>query len=191
MLSHRQKSNPYPFVCSRNSSGLSSDKILQLRTHSLQSPYLDTDMGNRWWDFGGDTIIRADKFIRLASDLPSQSGHIFSRIPLTATNWEIEVEFSISGKGNLHGDGFAMWLTKERLQPGPVFGHADRFEGIGIFFDTYKNNRPGVVFPYVMGMWGDGQTSYDSANDGKANEIGGCSVSRSALALIIAAGIIY
>lgn len=86
------------------------------------------------------------------------------------------MEFSIAGKGNLHGDGFAMWITKDRAQPGDVFGHVDRFEGLGVFFDTYKNNRPGVVFPYVMAMMGDGQTSYDRANDGKANELGGCSV---------------
>jgi lectin, mannose-binding 2 len=134
-------------------------------------------MSSRWWDFGGDTLIRADKYVRLAADQPSQSGWIFSRIPLTANNWEIEMEFSIAGKGNLHGDGFAMWITKERAQPGDVFGHVDRFEGLGIFFDTYKNNRPGVVFPYVMGMMGDGKTQYDRANDGKANELGGCSVS--------------
>ncbi len=133
-------------------------------------------MSSRWFDFGGDTIIRADQYIRLAADLPSQSGWLFSRIPLTATNWEVEFEFSISGKGHLHGDGFALWLTKERAQPGNVFGHTDRFTGLGVFFDTYKNNRPGVVFPYVMAMMGDGQTSYDAANDGKANEIGGCSV---------------
>ncbi|KIX95750.1 uncharacterized protein Z520_08458 [Fonsecaea multimorphosa CBS 102226] len=150
-------------------------KSVPLRTHSLAPPYLDSDMSSRWFDFGGDAIIRTDQYIRLASDMPSQSGWIFSRIPLTATNWEVEFEFSIHGKGHLHGDGFAMWITKERAQPGPVFGHADRFEGLGIFFDTYKNNRPGVVFPYVMGMMGDGKTSYDAANDGKANEIGGCS----------------
>lgn len=133
-------------------------------------------MASRWWDFGGDTIIRADQYVRLAADTPSQSGWIFSKIPLTATNWEIEFEFSIAGKGNLHGDGFALWVTKERARPGPVFGHADRFEGLGLFFDTYKNNRPGVVFPYVMAMLGDGKTTYDAASDGKANEIGGCSV---------------
>ncbi|KAJ9662153.1 hypothetical protein H2198_001504 [Neophaeococcomyces mojaviensis] len=150
-------------------------KSIPLRTHSLSPPYLDSDMASRWWDFGGDTIVRADQYIRLAADIPSQSGWIFSKIPLTATNWEIEVEFSISGRGNLHGDGFALWVTKERAQPGPVFGHADKFEGLGVFFDTYKNNRPGVVFPYVMAMMGDGNTAYDSANDGKANELGGCS----------------
>lgn len=68
-----------------------------------------------------------------------------------------------------------MWLTRQRAQPGPVFGHVDKFEGLGVFFDTYKNNRPGTVFPYVMAMVGDGQTSYDQANDGKAQEYAGCS----------------
>lgn len=48
----------------------------------------------------------------------------------------------------------AMWITKQRAITGPVFGSADKFEGLGIFFDTYKNNRPGTIFPYVMAMLG-------------------------------------
>jgi len=96
-------------------------------------------------------------------------------VPLTATNWEIEVEFKIHGKNQLFGDGFAMWLTKQRGQQGPVFGSVDKFEGLGIFFDTYKNNRPGVVFPFVMAMVGDGKTSYDKDTDGKDTEFAGCS----------------
>lgn len=70
----------------------------------------------------------------------------------------------------------ALWITKERAQTGTVFGFTDNFEGLGIFFDTYKNGRPGTTFPYVMAMLGDGNTSYDVANDGKANDVGGCSV---------------
>ncbi|KAF7587129.1 hypothetical protein BBP40_007678 [Aspergillus hancockii] len=151
-------------------------KSIPLRTHSLApQPYLDSDFQSRWFDFGGDTIIRADKYIRLTSDRPSQQGWIFSRVPLTATNWEIEFEFKLHGNGNLHGDGFAMWLTKQRATQGPVFGSTDNFEGLGIFFDTYKNNRPGTSFPYVMAMMGDGKTTYDQAHDGKANELAGCS----------------
>ncbi|GIJ98508.1 hypothetical protein Aspvir_000625 [Aspergillus viridinutans] len=150
-------------------------KSIPLRTHTLAPPYLDSDFQSRWFDFGGDTIVRADKYIRLTSDRPSQQGWIFSRVPLTATNWEIEVEFKIHGEGNLHGDGFAMWLTKQRATQGPVFGSTDNFEGLGIFFDTYKNNRPGTSFPYVMAMMGDGKTPYDQAHDGKANEVAGCS----------------
>ncbi|KZM26890.1 uncharacterized protein EKO05_0011405 [Ascochyta rabiei] len=161
-----------------SSLGLSEDpeiKAISLRTHSLEPPYLDSDMQSRWWDFGGDTIIRTDQYIRLASDKPSRDGWLFSRVPLTATNWEIVVEFKVHGQGNLYGDGFAIWLTKQRAQRGPVFGHADNFEGLGIFVDTYKNNRPGTVFPYIMAMSGDGKTPYDKDNDGKANEVAGCS----------------
>ncbi len=71
-----------------------------------------------------------------------------------------------------------MWLTKQRATSGPVFGSTDKFEGLGILIDTYKNNRPGTVFPYVMAMLGDGNTEYDQLNDGKANELAGCSVRR-------------
>ena len=70
----------------------------------------------------------------------------------------------------------ALWITKQRATAGPVFGSVDKFEGLGIFFDTYKNNRPGVIFPYVMAMIGDGQTSYNKGNDGKDTELAGCSV---------------
>jgi len=133
-------------------------------------------MQSRWWDFGGTAVVRADQYIRLAGQHPSESGWIFTRVPLTATNWQVEVDFKIHGQGSLFGDGMAMWVTKERAEMGSVFGMKDRFEGLGIFFDTYKNNRPGVVFPYIMAMVGDGQTSYDQANDGKANELAGCSV---------------
>lgn len=68
-----------------------------------------------------------------------------------------------------------MWLTRQRGKQGDVFGSVDRFDGLGIFVDTYKNNRPGVVFPYVMAMHGDGHKSYDKNNDGKDGELAGCS----------------
>jgi len=150
-------------------------KTVPLRTHSLYQPYLDTELQSRWFDWGGDTIVRADQYIRLTSDRQGQNGWLWSKLPLTATNWEIEVEFKIHGTGNLYGDGMAMWITKQRAIQGPVFGSADEIEGLGIFFDTYKNNRPGVIFPYVMAMLGDGKTAYQHSNDGKDNELAGCS----------------
>lgn len=98
---------------------------------------------------------------------------------MTATNWMVEVEFKIHGQGHLHGDGMAFWFTEERGKPGKVFGHTDNFNGLGIFIDTYKNNRPGTVFPYVMAMLGNSSVSYDKDHDGKDNELAGCSVRRS------------
>lgn len=88
----------------------------------------------------------------------------------------MELTFQIHGEGSLHGDGMALWVTKDRAKQGPVFGSMDRFEGLGLFIDTYKNNRPGVTFPYVMAMLGNSSVTYDKDHDGKANELAGCSV---------------
>lgn len=120
-----------------------------------------------------DLLSRALDCDQLAGKIVQDSSDSCGQLTLV----QIELEFEIHGNGNLHGDGFALWLTKQRGTMGPVFGSTDKFEGLGIFFDTYKNNRPGVSFPYVMAMMGDGETSYDQAHDGKGNELAGCSVS--------------
>jgi mannose-binding lectin 2 len=79
-------------------------------------------------------------------------------MPIRVNNYQIEVEFKVSlvvplffrrthvdfasliqinGKGHsLFGDGFAMWLTKDRAQTGPVFGSVDYFTGLAVFLDT-------------------------------------------------------
>ncbi|CAI2175447.1 1155_t:CDS:2 [Funneliformis geosporum] len=152
-----------------------SESVIPLRTHSISMPYIDMDLQNRWFDFGADAVVNTAKHIRLTHDRSSQTGWLWSRLPLTTTNWQVEVEFKISGQNpSLHGDGMAIWLTTERAKVGPVFGFIDKFEGLGIFFDTYANSRQSHSFPYVMAMIGDGNTEYDLDNDGKRNEVAGC-----------------
>jgi len=103
-------------------------------------------------------------------------GWLWSRLPLSATNFMIEAEFKISGdSSHLFGDGMAMWLSKERAQTGPVFGSEDKFTGLGIFLDTYANARHAYSFPRVNLMLGDGATSYDVGSDGDKQLLGGCS----------------
>ncbi|KAJ7503139.1 legume-like lectin family-domain-containing protein [Mycena galericulata] len=152
------------------------DRTVQLRTHSIYAPFIDQDLQNRWWDFGADSYVNTNKHIRLTRNRPSQMGWLWSRLPLTAANYVIEVEFKVSGEpGHLFGDGMAIWLTKDRAQPGPVFGNKDNFEGLGIFLDTYANTRHGYSFPRISSMLGDGKTSYNFGNDGDGQDIGACS----------------
>lgn len=150
-------------------------KSIRIEAHSLEQPYLDSDLGSRHWDFGGNTVIRTDRYVRLTPERQSQRGWLWSKSPLTATNFEITVQFKIHGNNHLFGDGMALWITETHNVQGPVYGSTDRFKGLGLFIDTYKNNRPSTVFPYVMVMMGDGHTPYDSTHDGKANELAGCS----------------
>lgn len=152
------------------------ERTVQLRTHSLYAPYIDQDLHNRWWDFGADSYVNTNKHIRLTRNVPSQMGWLWSRLPLSPFNFIIEFEFKVSGdSSHLYGDGLAVWLTKERAQEGPVFGNKDKFEGLGIFLDTYQNAPHAYAFPRITAMLGDGKTSYDVGKDGEEQSIGGCS----------------
>jgi mannose-binding lectin 2 len=152
------------------------ERMVQLRTHSIYAPYIDQDLQNRWWDFGGDAYINTNKHIRLTRARPSQMGWLWSRLPVTAANFEVEVEFKIGGDStHLYGDGLAMWLATQRAMPGPVFGSVDEFNGIMIVIDTFANSRHSYSFPRIMAIKGDGQTKYDVAHDGDSQALGSCS----------------
>ncbi|KAL5504647.1 hypothetical protein ACEPAH_7310 [Sanghuangporus vaninii] len=161
----------------KSAKNVTIDRLVNLRTHSVYAPYIDQDLQNRWWDFGADAIVNTNKHIRLTRNKPSQTGWLWSRLPLTATNYVIEVEFKVSGdqKQHLHGDGLAIWLTKERAQPGPIYGSIDKFTGLGIILDTYANSRHAYAFPRVVVTMGDGNTNYDLEQDGERTNIGACS----------------
>lgn len=152
------------------------DQTIPLRTHSIYAPYVDQDLQNRWFSFGGNAYVNTNKHIRLTRDKPSQMGWLWSRLPLTAANYEIDIEFKITGgSSHLYGDGMAIWLTNTRAEPGPVFGSLDKFDGLAIFLDTYANSRHSYAFPRIMAMLGDGKTSYDVGSDGSNTELAACS----------------
>lgn len=152
------------------------ERTVQLRTHSLHPPYIDGELQNRWWDFGADTYVNTNKHVRLTRARPSEMGWLWSRLPLTSSNFVVEVEFKVSGESNhLFGDGFAIWLTKDRAEPGPVFGSKDNFTGLAVILDTYANSRHGYAFPRISAMLGDGQTSYNYTKDGQDQALAACS----------------
>uniref|UniRef100_A0A060TCI0 ARAD1D42482p n=1 Tax=Blastobotrys adeninivorans TaxID=409370 RepID=A0A060TCI0_BLAAD len=148
-------------------------EISALRT---EKPFVNK-LSNRHFDFGGDAIIQNDAHIRLTSDRQGQRGWYFAKAPFMTGSFQVELEFRIHGQGgSLYGDGMALWILDKMPKEGPVFGIEDKPRGLGLFVDTYKNERPGRAFPYAMLMLGDGHTPYDADHDGAANELGGCSL---------------
>lgn len=90
-------------------------------------------------------------FLQLTQDRQSETGWLWSRLPLTPSNYQIDIEFKVwdlhsfdvntrprllterqsheqisGGSGHLFGDGMAIWLTKSRAEYGPVFGSKGR-----------------------------------------------------------------
>uniref|UniRef100_A0A8C1N2U4 Lectin, mannose-binding 2-like b n=1 Tax=Cyprinus carpio TaxID=7962 RepID=A0A8C1N2U4_CYPCA len=98
--------------------------------------------------------------------------------PCYIRHWELQVQFKIQGEGkkNLNGDGLAIWLTKERLQNGQVFGNTNFFTGLGVFVDTYPNDdkQHERTFPFISAMVGNGSVAYDHDHDGRFTDLGGC-----------------
>jgi mannose-binding lectin 2 len=92
-------------------------------------------------------------------------------------NWEIQLQFKVHGKGkDLFGDGLVFWYTRDRMQPGPVFGSKDYFLGLAIIIDTYSNhNGPhNHGHPYISAMVNNGSLHYDHDRDGTHTQLAGC-----------------
>ncbi|KAI4794638.1 hypothetical protein KUCAC02_031937 [Chaenocephalus aceratus] len=148
------------------------------REHSLIKPY--QGVGNSpssQWDFWGSTLVTSS-YVRLTSDEKSKQGSIWNTVPCHLKDWEMHVQFKIHGSGrkSLHGDGIALWYTKDKLHPGPVFSNNAQFHGLAVFVDTYSNDdATDRSFPFISAMVSNGSVNYDHGKDGRASELGGCS----------------
>ncbi|XP_025834510.1 VIP36-like protein [Agrilus planipennis] len=146
------------------------------REHSLIKPYQGSGTGILHWDFIGSTMV-TNNYIRLTPDLQSKSGAIWNSVPVSVRNWDLQVQFKVHGKGkDLFGDGFAVWYSKDRMQPGIVFGSTDLFHGLAVILDTYSNhNGPhNHQHPYISAMINNGTLHYDHDRDGTHTQLAGC-----------------
>ncbi|CAJ0968283.1 unnamed protein product [Ranitomeya imitator] len=147
------------------------------REHSLIKPYQGVGSSSMpLWDFMGSTMLTS-QYVRLTPDERSKEGSIWNSMPCFLKDWELHIHFRIHGTGkkNLHGDGFALWYAKDRLQPGPVFGNKDKFHGLAVFVDTYPNDETTErIFPYISAMVNNGSLEYDHGKDGRTVELAGC-----------------
>uniref|UniRef100_A0A8I5ZUM0 Lectin, mannose-binding 2 n=1 Tax=Rattus norvegicus TaxID=10116 RepID=A0A8I5ZUM0_RAT len=118
------------------------------REHSLIKPYQGVGSSSMpLWDFQGSTMLTS-QYVRLTPDERSKEGSIWNHQPCFLKDWEMHVHFKVHGTGkkNLHGDGIALWYTRDRLR----------------------------VFPYISVMVNNGSLSYDHSKDGRWSELAGC-----------------
>ncbi|XP_053706615.1 protein ERGIC-53 [Synchiropus splendidus] len=141
--------------------------------YSFKGPHLSqTDGSIPFWIHTGNAIPSADQ-VRITPSLKSQRGSVWTKNKVNFENWEAEVTFRVSGRGRMGADGLAVWFTAEQGLDGPVYGAADKWNGVGIFFDSFDNdgkkNNPAII---VVGN--NGQLVYDHQNDGSTQALGTC-----------------
>ncbi|NXV95758.1 LMAN1 protein, partial [Calonectris borealis] len=141
--------------------------------YSFKGPHLvQADGTVPFWVHTGNAIPSADQ-IRITTSLKSQRGSVWTKNKSIFEYWEVEVTFRVTGRGRIGADGLAIWFTEEQGLEGPVFGAADKWNGVGIFFDSFDNdgkkNNPGVI---VVGN--NGKLLYDHQNDGSTQALASC-----------------
>lgn len=140
---------------------------------SFKGPHLtQKDKGIPFWEHGGDAIAGDDN-VRITPSLRSKKGWVWSKNSVPHDNWVIEVAFRVTGRGRVGADGLAIWYTQQKGVEGPVFGSNDKWNGLGIFFDSFDNDAQRNN-PYILVMLNNGTREYDHMNDGHDQQLGGC-----------------
>ena len=149
----------------------------ELAAQGLTKPYLDDSHFHvKNWNLNGHPLVENNEYIRLTSLVPHSASNMFSKMPIQAESFEMELTFHIhnsEAKHGLVGDGLAVWILDRPSEIGDVFGVRNEFNGLGIMMDTYKNGKRDT-FPYVNLMMGDGRSRYNKATDGYETRLAGC-----------------
>ncbi|XP_032870812.1 protein ERGIC-53-like isoform X1 [Amblyraja radiata] len=141
--------------------------------HSFKGPNLVLKDGSiPFWTHQGNALPRSDQ-VRIVPSIRSQSGSVWTKNRVAFVNWEIEVAFRITGRNRIGADGLAVWYSKEKGPAGSVYGAADQWDGVGVFFDTFDNDG-GKNNPIVLVVGNDGQMAYDHMTDGAGQAQGWC-----------------
>ncbi|XP_067646729.1 protein ERGIC-53 [Eurosta solidaginis] len=142
--------------------------------YSFKPPYLAQKDGTvPFWEYGGNAIASAES-VRVAPSLRSQKGGIWTKSPTNFDWWEVEIVFRVSGRGRIGADGLAFWYTTQKGDyNGAVFGSSDRWNGLGLFFDSFDNDNKHNN-PYIMAVVNDGTKQFDHQNDGTTQLLSGC-----------------
>ncbi|XP_064410117.1 protein ERGIC-53 [Latimeria chalumnae] len=141
--------------------------------YSFKGPHLvQSDNTIPFWVHTGNAIPSTDQ-VRITPSLKSQKGSVWTKNIAAFENWEVEVTFRVTGRGRVGADGLAIWFTTGQGQEGPVYGAADFWNGVGVFFDSFDNdgkkNNPAVL---IVGN--NGNILYDHHSDGSTQALGSC-----------------
>ena len=117
---------------------------------------------SRQWRAHGDATVQTN-FARIAPDRQSQLGALWSRHSTASQVLSVILTFRISGKSKqFYGDGLAFWLVTQGYHTqGDLHGFTDKFTGIGIIFDTFKNTDSGLVHRDVTVLVNDGEKTLE------------------------------
>jgi lectin, mannose-binding 2 len=139
--------------------------------HSFEPPFEEIDntgerLVGKYWRTAGHAVVNTN-FARLTPDRQSKKGALWSRKPLGVPAFSGIFKFRISGQGkNFFGDGIALWITQQAYyNPGELHGSQEKFVGVGIIFDTFRNTETLSAHRDVTILLNDGEKTFEMMTD--------------------------
>lgn len=153
-------------------------KAEKLDFHTFEPPFNDVDhagqrMVSRHWRPSGTAVVQ-NNFVRLTPDRQSKKGALWSRKALGVPSFSCILKFRISGQGkNFFGDGIGMWIVQQGYySEGSLHGFQEKFVGIGLIFDTFKNTESLSAHRDVTILINDGEKTWEMMTE----EVKGCNI---------------
>ena len=145
---------------------------------SFSPPFQKVDgqgkrMVSDYIDHHGSSVVN-QHFIRLTPDRQSRKGALWGRSKIDSDTLNAILKFRISGQGKtFYGDGIAIWITSNKNWiEGDFHGSKEKFQGIAIIMDTFKNSEYAFAHRDITVLVNDGEKSYEMMTD----DIVGCDV---------------
>jgi len=144
---------------------------------SFNPPFNEIDSGGSRmvpnWKSSGATLV-SNNFVRLTPDRQSKKGALWSRKPLGVNSFSAIMKFRISGQAKtFFGDGIAVWITHHSYYTeGDLHGSLEKFVGIGIIFDTFKNTESLAAHRDVTILINDGEKTWEMMTE----DVQGCNM---------------
>lgn len=97
---------------------------------------------------------------------------MWSKKPLAVDSFSTILKFRISGQGkNFFGDGIGFWIMQQSYyKEGSLHAVDERFVGLGIIFDTFKNTETLSVHRDVTVVVNDGEKTWEMMTE----DVQGC-----------------
>lgn len=149
----------------------------QIEALSFAPPFTEIDsVGARMvrnWKASGSTLV-SNNFVRLTPDRQSKKGALWSRKPLGVNSFSTILKFRISGQAKtFFGDGIAIWITHHSYHvEGNLHGSDEKFLGIGVIFDTFKNTESLASHRDVTVLVNDGEKTWEMMTE----DVQGCNM---------------
>ncbi|KAL7722916.1 Vesicular mannose-binding lectin [Entamoeba marina] len=86
------------------------------------------------------------------------------RIPINSWELEVKMVMNSSDVNKLHGEGMAIWITDSQIKSGSAFGAANKWKGLALIFDTFKNADKDIPSAQIIMNYNN--KVYNGENDG-------------------------